>query len=169
MFTKLLNYLWTDQSNRPINEAISETINEPSSNHVLLGLNNTSPDTIIYELTLKWYTNFIGYDTRIIVNAYPILNYNEDEDEDDILKLYMPLYNKLTIEYRLIDFMFRSKQGMFSDDFHNPSSVTCCLDSLVIRKGLLYNDKSIKYMDNICEVSYNSSIIVYSNNEWEII
>jgi len=131
MFTRIFRYLWpyntgtniTNKSNivdavvysaplsaNIINEEITDTIvkNEEDviKSQKLFNLSNNIYKSIVYELNINWYSNFTGYSTKIIYNTYPILNYNEDK----ILDEYFSLYNKISNQYRLIDYMFRTRK-----------------------------------------------------------
>ena len=79
------------------------------------------------------------------------------------------MVNKISNQYRLIDYMFRTRKGMFSDNFVTPSKLKCHFNSLVIRKGYVYENNSIIYEPNICESCYNISIAVDNEKTWEII
>ena len=196
MFTRIFRYLWPDDTGTNITNKSNmvgvEVYNAPISANIindeiinaatitdtivkneedviklqqLVNLNNKTYKGVVYELNVNWYSNFIGYSNKIISNTYSILNY----DEDEILDKYFSLYNKLSNQYRLIDYMFRTRKGMFSDNIVTRSKLKCHINSLVIRKGYIYENNSINYETNICESVYNISIIVDNENNWEII
>ena len=196
MFTRIFRYLWPDNTGTNITNKSNmvgvEVYNAPISANIindeiinaatitdtivkneedviklqqLVNLNNKTYKGVVYELNVNWYSNFIGYSNKIISNTYSILNY----DEDEILDEYFSLYNKLSNQYRLIDYMFRTRKGMFSDNIVTRSKLKCHINSLVIRKGYIYENNSINYETNICESVYNISIIVDNENNWEII
>tara|TARA_B110000211_G_C13934488_1_gene488684 strand:- start:170 stop:760 length:591 start_codon:yes stop_codon:yes gene_type:complete len=196
MFTRIFRYLWPDDTGTNITNKSNmvgvEVYNAPISANIindeiinaatitdtivkneedviklqqLVNLNNKTYKGVVYELNVNWYSNFIGYSNKIISNTYSILNY----DEDEILDEYFSLYNKLSNQYRLIDYMFRTRKGMFSDNIVTRSKLKCHINSLVIRKGYIYDNNSVNYETNICESVYNFSIIVDNENNWEII
>ena len=196
MFTRIFRYLWPDDTGTNITNKSNmvgvEVYNAPISANIindeiinaatitdtivkneedviklqqLVNLNNKTYKGVVYELNVNWYSNFIGYSNKIISNTYSILNY----DEDEILDKYFSLYNKLSNQYRLIDYMFRTRKGMFSDNIVTRSKLKCHINSLVIRKGYIYDNNSVNYETNICESVYNFSIIVDNENNWEII
>ena len=196
MFTRIFRYLWPDDTGTNITNksnmvgvevykvpisaniindeiinaaTITDTIVKNEEDVIklqqLVNLNNKTYKGVVYELNVNWYSNFIGYSNKIISNTYSILNY----DEDEILDKYFSLYNKLSNQYRLIDYMFRTRKGMFSDNIVTRSKLKCHINSLVIRKGYIYDNNSVNYETNICESVYNFSIIVDNENNWEII
>ena len=196
MFTRIFRYLWPDNTGTNITNksnmvgvevykvpisaniindeiinaaTITDTIVKNEEDVIklqqLVNLNNKTYKGVVYELNVNWYSNFIGYSNKIISNTYSILNY----DEDEILDEYFSLYNKLSNQYRLIDYMFRTRKGMFSDNIVTRSKLKCHINSLVIRKGYIYDNNSVNYETNICESVYNFSIIVDNENNWEII
>ena len=196
MFTRIFRYLWPDNTGTNITNksnmvgvevykvpisaniindeiinavTITDTIVKNEEEVIklqqLVNLNNKTYKGVVYELNVNWYSNFIGYSNKIISNTYSILNY----DEDEILDEYFSLYNKLSNQYRLIDYMFRTRKGMFSDNIVTRSKLKCHINSLVIRKGYIYDNNSVNYETNICESVYNFSIIVDNENNWEIL
>ena len=196
MFTRIFRYLWPDNTGTNITNksnmvgvevykvpisaniindeiinavTITDTIVKNEEEVIklqqLVNLNNKTYKGVVYELNVNWYSNFIGYSNKIISNTYSILNY----DEDEILDKYFSLYNKLSNQYRLIDYMFRTRKGMFSDNIVTRSKLKCHINSLVIRKGYIYDNNSVNYETNICESVYNFSIIVDNENNWEIL
>ena len=181
MFSKIFKYIWGDNTNTSISNKRDESELEKQDqcentntsvekseivkSQKLFNLSNNIYKSIVYELNINWYSNFIGYSNQIISNTYSILDY----DEDEILDEYFSLYNKISNQYRLIDYMFRTRKGMFSDNIVTRSKLKCHINSLVIRKGYIYENNSINYETNICESVYNISIIVDNENNWEII
>ena len=196
MFSRIFRYLWPDNTGSNISNksnmvgvevykvpisaniindeiinavTITDTIVKNEEDVIklqqLVNLNNKTYKGVVYELNVNWYSNFIGYSNKIISNTYSILNY----DEDEILDKYFSLYNKLSNQYRLIDYMFRTRKGMFSDNIVTRSKLKCHINSLVIRKGYIYDNNSVNYETNICESVYNFSIIVDNENNWEIL
>ena len=196
MFSRIFRYLWPDNTGSNISNksnmvgvevykvpisaniindeiinaaTITDTIVKNEEDVIklqqLVNLNNKTYKGVVYELNVNWYSNFIGYSNKIISNTYSILNY----DEDEILDEYFSLYNKLSNQYRLIDYMFRTRKGMFSDNIVTRSKLKCHINSLVIRKGYIYDNNSVNYETNICESVYNFSIIVDNENNWEIL
>ena len=120
------------------------------------------PECILYELSVKWYGNFIGETNKIITNEYTL----DIEETEDLLDTYKNLFVKLSNQYRLIDYLQRRKISMFKENF-KPGKYH--IDSLVIRKGIKYSNGYIKYECPLCENTYNISIEVDDGKNWEII
>ena len=123
-------------------------------------LKNTN--LVQYELTVKWYNNFIGYTTNLLTEEV-----SSDVNEEKLLDKFKVLYNKLTIEPRLIDYLHRTREAMFNTNF---KTGTYYIDSLVIRKGTKKNKNSgIEYLTTISKASYEISITVDKEHNWEIL
>lgn len=112
-----------------------------------------------YELKLSWYNNFTKFTTKIKHKTFP-----KEIKIFDILNEYIPLYNKLTIQPRLIDYLYRTRTAMFSSDF---KSGIYHLDSIKILKGYEKNNGIIEYKPAITEAVYDISIEIDSEGEWK--
>jgi len=117
---------------------------------------------IVYELDVKWYNNFIGYSNKLIKKEL----IEEPTEFNNFIDEFMILYTKLTPQFRLIDYLYRTKTAMFSDQF---AGGHFHIDSLVIRKGVIDKFGGIQYNIPLCKVNYDISIEIDSENNWEII
>ena len=111
--------------------------------------------TNVYELNIKWFNNFTAFDTKLLKV------YTEEKDMDILLTLY----SKLTVAHRLVDYMYRTKKGMFADNFNRGKFY---IDNMKIRKGKIYDTGKIEY-ETLYETEYDFSIELDINNNWEII
>ena len=114
-----------------------------------------------YELKVNWYSNFMKFTTKIKSDTS-----DTEMDIYKILDTYIPQYSKLTIQERLIDYLYRTQTGMFADNF---KSGVYHIDSLQIIKGVELDTGKIIYDDAIAVADYNISFEIYRNREWEII
>mgnify|MGYP001041512505 CR=1 FL=1 len=121
-----------------------------------------TPKCILYELSVKWYGNFIGETNKILTKEYTL----DIEENEDLLDAYKSLFLKLSNQYRLIDYMQRRRLGMFKETFR-PGKFH--IDTLVIRRGVKYTNGCIKYSTPLYENIYNISIDVDVKKNWEII
>lgn len=114
-----------------------------------------------YEIKVNWYSNFMKFTTKIKSDTS-----DTEMDIYKILDTYIPQYSKLTIQERLIDYLYRNQTGMFADNF---KSGVYHIDSLQIIKGVELDNGKIIYDDAIAVADYNISFEIYRNREWEII
>jgi hypothetical protein len=114
-----------------------------------------------YELKVNWYSNFMKFTTKIKSDTS-----DTEMDIYKILDTYIPQYSKLTIQERLIDYLYRTQTGMFADNF---KSGVYHIDSLQIIKGVELDTGKIIYDDAIAVADYNISFEIYRNREWVII
>ena len=126
------------------------------------GEENVDNRNVKYELVLTWYSNFTQY-KNIIKSAEFDINTHKDED---VLNEHFGLYHKLSIQYRLIDYLHRMKLAMFSDNFIGGRYH---LNSLKIKKGSVKEGGRIEYGPPIVEAEYDISIEVDAKHNWEII
>ena len=114
-----------------------------------------------YELKINWYTTFTKFTTKIKHDTS-----EEKLNTDDIYYKYIDLYNKLSMQYRLIDYLYRTQTGMFSDNF---KSGKFHIDSIQIVEGVELDNGKIIYDSPIVERQYDMSIQVNKNKTWTII
>jgi len=127
------------------------------------GVNPYKKDIIKYhyELRVVWFNNFMKFTTKIKQETS-----DKEVDIYEILDKYAPQYNKLTIQERLIDFLFRTKTAMFTDSF---KSGVYHIASLQLIKGIESHGGKITYDTPIAEATYDISIEVDQTHEWEIV
>lgn len=114
-----------------------------------------------YELKVNWYSNFIKFTTKIKHETS-----TQDIDIYEILDKYIPRYNKLTVQERLIDYLYRTQTAMFTDNF---KSGVYHISSLQLIRGKELNTGKIVYDDPITEAEYTISFEINAEREWEIV
>ena len=114
-----------------------------------------------YELKVNWYSNFMKFTTKIKESTF-----DKEVNIYEILQSYIPQYNKLTIPERLIDYLYRTRTGMFADNF---KSGVYHISSLQLIKGSEFNTGKIIYDHPITEAGYTISFEINAEREWEIV